>query len=195
MTVVTSGGNIQNPTINNSIMNSKIPFTKLDTRNIESFQTISLLFDHEPPQPASLGANTQTLVYSFPHDYTYIPSIWLMWQNDSPEFPALPALSDSATTYYPFGDDTISNNVLNAIYNGTSSQGQLAYVVYNSAGSFPITTSADLFITVDTKNVYIYLMKRASATIGGNVIPLFMAGVTLDIRCYVFAEPASTSTY
>jgi len=195
MTVVTSGSNIQEPTITNTIMNSKIPYTKLDTRNVVSFQTISLLFNHEPPQPTALGGYTQTLVYQFAHGYSYIPSIWMMWQNQSPEFPALPTSGNAATTYYPFGDDTTGVNAINVINNASTPQGQLAYVTYNSVGVYANTTNADLFATVDDTNVNIYLLKTSSETVGGNVIPLYMAGVTLDIRCYVFTEPATTSSY
>lgn len=193
MTVVTPGANIQNPSIGNSIMDSTIPYTKLDTQNIASFQTIALLFNNEPPQPPSSAPFTaQTLVYQFKHGYSYIPSIWLMWQNDSPEFPSAPSSGNSATTFYPFGDDTASFSLVKG---DDGDQGTLASTQYNTGTSTVITTAADLCVTVDTSNVNIYILKTTVATVGGNVIPLYLAGVTLNIRCYVFAEPASTSTY
>jgi hypothetical protein len=198
ITVVTPGSDVQSATGANVIFSSKNPFTKLDTSNIVSFQTISILFDHEPPQPAnSIGAHTQTLIYQFPHGYNYIPSIWLMWQNDSPEFPALPSANSSATTYYPFGDDTSSQAELD-ILSGESPANDgtnLAFVTYYNGTSYADTTFAWLTTLVDSTNVYIYVMKYASTLVGGDAIPLYLAGVTLDIRCYVFTEPGSTSTY
>lgn len=197
MTVVTPGTNIQNPSLQNVIMNSTIPYTKLDTRNLASFQTISLLFSHEPSQPAALDGYTNTLLYYFPHNYTYIPSTWLMWQNQSPAFPAIPSNGNSATTFYPFGDDTASNAAMGNILQGSAigSTSTCAAVYTTESGVTYNTTSGFLYITVDETNVNIYFLKVSYVTVGGNVVPLYMAGTTLDIRVYVFAEPASTSTY
>lgn len=198
ITVVQSGSNVQSATGTEILLNSKIPFTKLDTTNIISFQTISILFNNEPPQPVGLGGYTQTLIYQFSHGYSYIPSIWMMWQNDSPEFPAFPSSGNSATTFYAFGDDTSSAAAIDLITGNSAvndSGSVIGLVIYNNAGSLLETTWAYLVATVDNKNVNIYVMKYASVVIGGNAIPLYLAGVTLNLRTYIFTEPATTSTY
>ena len=35
----------------------------------------------------------------------------------------------------------------------------------------------------------------ASLTYAGTVVPLYLAGTTVNIRVYVFTEPGNTSTY
>lgn len=55
------------------------PHTKLDTTNLVSFQNINLTFITNPAEP-SLGNVTTTLVYSFPHGYSYFPSYWCLFQ-------------------------------------------------------------------------------------------------------------------
>lgn len=192
ITVVTPNSDINNPTLQQLVMDSKIPFTKLDTTKIGSFQTISILFNDEPPQsPSSSPYYTNTLLYQFAHGYNYIPGIWAEWQNSSPEFPADPSSpSASTTTFYAFGDDTSSLSLLKG-----EGYGKLAYVRYNDAGTVYTTTLADLIVTVIGPNVYISVMKYTQDTIGGSTIPLYLAGVTLDIRIYVFSEPSTTSTY
>lgn len=199
LTVVKSGANINTTNIHELITDTTIPFTKLDTQNVVSFQTISLLFNKEPAQPpASAPFYSITQVYQFPHGYSYVPSIWLMWQNSSPEFPPPPTIvNSSATTYYPFGDDTSGYDVLGSIQLDSfiESGTQLASQLYLANNGMFQTTAAQLYATVDATNVYINIIKFAVSLIGGNAIPLFLAGVTLDIRCYVFTEPADTSIY
>jgi hypothetical protein len=175
------------------------PYTKLDTQNVVSFQTISLLFNSEPPQPPS-GAPyyTNTVVYKFKHGYSYIPATWLQWQNDSPSAPGTPSSGNSATTFYAFGDDSNGIELVNDI-NGLGPVVQppalIALTEYNNAGSIIQTTQASLITTIDTTYIYISILKETLATISGAVIPLYLAGTTLNIRCYVFTEPANTSTY
>lgn len=198
ITVVTPGTNIQNAPLSSLVMNSTIPFTKLDTQNIVSFQTISILFNGEPTQPpAGSPYYAITPIYQFAHGYNYIPSIWLMWQNSSPEFPADPSVSNSNTTFYPFGDDTATTEVLSSIETGLdNATGTLAIEHYNDTvqGVIPVT-GADLYVTMDDTNVYINIMKSNYATVSGSVVPIFLAGVTLNVRCYVFTEPANNSVY
>jgi hypothetical protein len=63
---------------------TKYPFHKLDSTNDVSFQVITLFFAKDPPIP---DGNTvfyrRTLIYSFPHDYTYIPSTWFYISTDN----------------------------------------------------------------------------------------------------------------
>jgi hypothetical protein len=174
------------------------PYSKLDTQNIVSFQTISILFNKEPPQsPSSTPYYTSTLIYQFKHGYNYISSPWMNWQNDSPSFPSSPASGSSATSFYPNGDDTAGRAAWDAIDNSTIDNGAsvVALTEYNNSGPVITTTQAILYVTVDTTSIYIYVMKQTLATIGGNVIPLYLAGTTLNLRVYAFVEPANTSTY
>jgi hypothetical protein len=198
LTVVTPGSSINTTNIQELITNTSVPFTKLDTQNKVSFQTISILFNGEPAQsPNGSPYYSTTQIYSFSHGYNYIPSIWMMWQNPSSTFPADPSVGDYATTFYPFGDDTASSGALASIETSLDeATGSVAIEYYNDsvAGIIPVT-GADLYILVDKKNVYINIMKSTYATVSGNSVPLYLAGTTLNIRCYVFTEPANTSTY
>jgi hypothetical protein len=174
------------------------PYTKLDTQNIVSFQTISILFNSEPPQPVnSAPFYTNTLLYQFKHGYNYISAPWMSWQNSSPTFASTPVSGSSASSYYPNGDDTAGYYAWDAIANGRedTAASVVALTEYNNAGSLVNTTQAILYVRVDTTYVYVYLMKQILATIGGTVIPLYMAGTTLNLRTYAFVEPANSSTY
>lgn len=199
ISVVKSGANIQNPTPQETILNSTQPFTKLDTQNIVSFQTISILFNSEPPQPPITAPfTTDTIIYQFEHGYTYVPSVWVQWQNQSPAFPDSPGTGASATTFYPFGDDTIGPKLLGLTQQGeTNDVSTLAFVTFGFGTGAAIATGADLYVTIDDTNVYIHIVKTTIefVTGGSSSIPLFLAGTTLNLRCYVFTEPASTSTY
>lgn len=60
-------------------LNSQYPFAKLDSTSDNSFQTINISFAHEPPNPNGASVFYQrTLVYSFAHGYTYVPSTWFL---------------------------------------------------------------------------------------------------------------------
>lgn len=194
--VAANGSDIKSATGVNSLLSMNNPFTKLDTTNIVSFQTISLLFNSEPPQPPAVAPfYSNTLLKQYKHGYNYTPSVWMMWQNGSPAFPAAPASGSSATTFYPFSDDTsgytASQTIAGTILIGGPSS-ILAIVAYNNAGSTLNTTDALFYITADSTNVNLYIMKRTLATINGAVIPLYLAGTTINIRLYVFVEPVAS---
>lgn len=194
ITVVTSGANINTTNPNEIIMNSSDPFTKLDTTNIASFQTINLLFNHEPPEPTLINPYTNTLVYQFPHNYSYTPRSWMMWQNPAPSYPALPGVGGSAYTYNAFGDDTSCQNIIG----GATSIGLFSSVAYNdpSFGLIQYATVSFFVSMLDTKYVYIYLQKRMNlATSGGTEVPMFVEGQTANIRVYIFTEPLLTSNF
>lgn len=198
--VTSSGTSVQQATGPNVLLSMNNPFTKLDVTNPVSFQTISLLFNHEPPQPvAPTPLFTDTLVYQFKHGYDYVPAIWLMWQNPTPQFPPNPTISGtSATTFYPFGDDTSSLAYIGGTQENVFVQStQIASVNYNLSGSVLTTTSAMLSAIADETNVYIHIVKQAIVYItpGNIVIPVNLNGVTLNMRCYVFTEPATTTVY
>ena len=111
ITVASSGNNVSTALGSNITLNSNYPFTKLDTQNIVSFQTIQILFNNEPTQPTPGNTQVSTLLYSFPHGYNYIPSIWLGWQNTAATYPSTPGSGGTATTLYAFGDDTAWSNI------------------------------------------------------------------------------------
>lgn len=199
--VAANGSSIQEASGPSELLSISKPFTKLDVTNIASFQTIQLLFNHEPPQPpAGSPYYTNTLVYSFPHGYDYIPSIWMEWQNNSPTIPPTPPPGSSATTYFAFGDDSAGYAAYDQIVNGNTEANPpcaVAVVNYNDgsgsgAGGF---TQALLYATVDDVNFNLYIMKQTLGTVSGSVLPLYLNGTILNVRTYVFTEPATTSTY
>lgn len=167
------------------------PYTKLDTQNIVSFQTLSILFNHEPPQPSSLPYLTDTIIYQFPHGYPYFPSIWMNWQNSSPAFPPYPGSGGTATTFYAFGDDTASGN-LPILETGATEFSLLAEALSNTtpAGG----TSAYLYLKVGVSDIEIHIVK-VNFSAGNPFVPIYLAGTTVNMRIYCFIEPANTSTY
>lgn len=196
--VAASGKSIETASGPQALLNDSQPLTKLDVTNGVSFQTLNILFNHEPPQPPNSSPwYTTTLLYQFKHGYTYTPADWMMWQNSSPTTPGNPGVGSSATTFYPFGDDTAGYDAKQAIAGTiTSNPGTLmAQTVYNNSGSIVTTTDALIYATVDSTYMYIYCMKRTQATIGGSVIPLYLIGETINLRTYVFTEPSTTSSY
>lgn len=197
--VAANGRSVQTANGPQQLLSMKNPLTKLDVTNRVSFQTIQLLFNHEPPQaPAVAPYYTNTLVYQFPHSYQYIPAVWMSWQNLSPAFPDNPPNNSANTIFYPNGDDNAGEIAYEAIVNNSIILGGNSLVAleqYNNAGSTAYCTQAALYVTADATNVNIYLIKETLETIGGSIIPLFMIGVILNLRIYVFAEPGTTSTY
>lgn len=161
-----------------------------------SFQTISLLFNNEPVQPSITGnLNTDTLLYHFPHGYSYIPRTWFTWYNSSPSSPADPDIGGTATTFAEFGDETANGDIPGIGL--ASQQSLLGIIAYNDPidglGEY---TTAFIYTEIDTKNFSIYVRKQALQTTSDNTtIPIYLAGITLNMRCYVFTEPADTSTY
>lgn len=86
LTVSANGVDVNTATGPDVIFSSQHPFAKLDKTNTVSFQNIALFFQNEPPNPSGIGIDTgprTTLVYQFPHGYTYVPSTWFLMQNPS----------------------------------------------------------------------------------------------------------------
>lgn len=190
ITIVTPGSNLQTAVGSSVLFSSKNPFTKLDTTNMVSFQTLSILFSSEPTQPTPSILTETTQIYQFVHNYTYIPATWMTWQNSSPEYPPTPpAMGDFATTFPAFGDDSFASGA-------SASNTPVATEYYNIDGTISLpVTNASLSCTVDDTNVYLSIVKTANDLISGAVIPLYLAGVTLNVRIYCFVEPANNSTY
>lgn len=75
----------------NILLSSKYPFHKMDTNNSGSFSITDLTITTEPTNPANPTAGSPvdtyvgapftealTLVYTFNHGYSYVPSTWFM---------------------------------------------------------------------------------------------------------------------
>lgn len=198
--VAANGSSVQTATGPQSLLSISAPFTKLDVTNTVSFQTIQLLLNHEPPQaPAGAPYYTDTVVGQFKHGYTYIPGVWMNWQNVSANpNPGTPPSGGSNTASYPNGDDSSGFDAWNAIYNSNinaNPNSPLAFEQYNNGSGAFNATVALLYLTVDKTYVYIHIMKETLVTVGGNIVPLFLIGYILNLRVYVFTEPGTTSTY
>lgn len=196
--VAANGQSVETANGPNQLLSMSNPFTKLDTTNIVSFQTIQLIVNHEPPQPPPTSPfYTDTIVYQFKHGYDYIPSVWLSWQ-----FPAAnpnpgdPPSGGNNQLSFPNGDDSGGLALFDATQgNINQSFSPLALQQYNDGSGVGYVTAAFLCITADATNVYIHLIKNALGSVGGATIPLFLIGYVLSMRTYVFTEPATTSTY
>jgi len=65
----------------NITFSTQYPFHKLDSTKPISFQIITLFMNKDTPAPAAasgFSATNKTLVYSFPHGYSYVPSSWFL---------------------------------------------------------------------------------------------------------------------
>lgn len=166
---------------------TKYPFTKIDALNPQSFQSISFVFNNEPPGPDNvLNTPVTTLLYQFKHGYKYIPSLWFQWQNSAPQnLNPLPANGSTETTYYPFGDDTSYSDPLACYY---------ASVTYNYNGAYYIMSYAYLTVVADNTNAYIYITKIFdNSTVSGSTTtyyPVNVIDTRFKMRIYVFCEPA-----
>lgn len=193
-----NGASVDTATGPQSLLNDQWPFTKLDVTKNESFQTIEILFNHEPPQPDPSTFISDTLLFQFAHTYNpVIPSTWMEWQNSSPSYPPPPSSpGGSATTFPAFGDDSAASNGLNG---GTATQLSLyADLAYDDA-IFGVgnATMAFLYVKIDATNVSIYIRKEGLIPNSSTFLPepIFVIGTTVNMRVYVFTEPATTSTY
>ena len=72
--VTQPGISTTNAPANKVLLNTKNPFIKIDTQNTAGFTTILLIIVTEPPEPVPNGT-TNTTLYKFKHNYTYVPSI------------------------------------------------------------------------------------------------------------------------
>lgn len=146
------------------ILNTALPFHKLDSTNDASFQIINMTFLTEPPNPTAPTSTTtysDTLVYSYPHGYDYTPSTWFLL-----------SLDDFDTTLGP--ESSIFFN--------------------SPTGQLPNSTNAKLNVYVDDTNVYFYVKKQWGYLFGAadpnapNII-----NTRISIRSYVFVEDLSGS--
>lgn len=187
--VAANGSSVQTATGPQSLLNDAWPLTKLDTTKNESFQTISILFNREPHQPDPVMRYSTTLLYQFPHGYSYTPSVWMEWQNLAPSHPATPPAGGHATTFFDFGDDSASENI--PTFGNTTGLALYASILYNADPTYGTAGStAFLYVRADDTNVSIYLAK-VSGPSAGPPAPIFIIGTTASVRLYVFAEPAS----
>jgi hypothetical protein len=197
--VSSSGSRVQTALGPDSLLSIDKPLTKLDTTNKVSFQTISILFNREPPQPTA-SSYTNTVLYKTEHGYkNYIPSTWMSWQNPAPSPTASPSVpGNHALRTFAFGDDTNSVELLGDIHGavpGIYEQTLIGEDIYNDAGILYLTTIANLVLTADDTNIYLSVLKENVVPVLGVAPPIHLAGITLNVRVYVFSEPATTSDY
>ena len=64
------------------IFTTKYPFAKLDTTNLNSFTVLTILLTKDVANPASVNNTATTLIYSYAHGYTYVPSTWFLMSID-----------------------------------------------------------------------------------------------------------------
>lgn len=65
---------------------TRYPFHKLDSTNPVSFQVLTVFLAKDTPTPAASPGNTatnRTLVYQYPHGYSYVPSSWFLVSTDN----------------------------------------------------------------------------------------------------------------
>jgi len=86
ISVSASGTSLQNASGAQVTFNTRYPFHKLDSTNNSSFKVITILIGVEPPNPVaptSVATYSETLIYSFAHGYTYVPSTWFLISLDN----------------------------------------------------------------------------------------------------------------
>lgn len=84
----------QNPTAEQTTLNTKYAQLKIDTTNDAGFQTLTLSIVNDPPEPAGFG-HQYTLVYKYKHNYTYKPAIETLFNVTSP-----PPVTSYNTPYF-----------------------------------------------------------------------------------------------
>lgn len=197
ITVSADGSDTRTAQGENVLFTSKYPFTKIDSTKPKNFQTISVLFNTNPPDP-SFQSYTNTLIYQYPHGYDYAPSFWMQWYNPSSNATSAnggptPPNNETGVWSYQFGDDGSGIDLYNAL-NGSpidiTPEFMLAQSIYNDSGGFLTGTTAEVVITSDSENINVYILKECFLTVGGNPIGLDMRGISIDMRIVVFAEPA-----
>lgn len=157
---------VQQATDKQLVFNDKYPFHKLDKTNTVSFENIRLFFNTEPTNPTGVYPTdvgpTTTLVYSFPHGYSYIPATWFLMQE----------VGTSSVGLSPSYQQDLNN-------------GFGALILETNELDF---TAATLRIVADSTNINFYVDKYWSNPGGVNPTQANIAGFTLLIRVYVFVE-------
>lgn len=97
------GANATTADIQNLVMNSNYPFYKIDTQNKNGFRTTFLNFLNDPPEDTT-GAYKFTVVYSYPHNYKYIPAIQSLF------YAKVPPSGTGFTQNYFFDQGTIASH-------------------------------------------------------------------------------------
>lgn len=144
--------------------NTRYPFAKLDSTNKVSFQNINIFFANDPPNPDGTTSFEQnTIIYTFPHGYKYIPAIWCIFQRtgfgDQGDF--------SNTKYGPYGYE-----------NGI--------ICVSNASDF--AQFATLNLTADETNIYLSITKNYRHDIVFVDPPVNLIGYSLLVRIYAFVN-------
>lgn len=188
------GVNVNTASLQDLTFTTKYPFSKFDATNPNAYQTIDLTFNVDTSNPTTLNGTTDTLIYSFKHGLNYIPSIWLMWQNQNSLYPASEEMIPN-TTYYNFGDDSAGVFTLQSFTPSSSpitSPSPLASTSILDQAIPYYCSDATLYATVDYENVYLKIFKVNYQVFTGSptYYPTSLQNVTISVRLYVFCEPA-----
>lgn len=57
------------------VLDTSHPFIKIDTQNTAGLQTITMLITNDPPEPVSPAKHRYTTIYSYKHNYAYVPAV------------------------------------------------------------------------------------------------------------------------
>lgn len=144
--ITISSGNVSvNEAIGSQILfSTQFPFDKLDTQNSVSFQLITIFFNDEPPNPdGSVSTYQRTLVYSFPHGYTYVPSTWFL------------ATTNNFTTVIGPEGATLAQNSISPFFSAaqfvaTVDDTNVNFYIdkYFISGPFPVPTIIGTFLSI-----------------------------------------------
>lgn len=79
------GSNVNTATGAAVLMNTRVPFIKLDTQNPVAFQSILLIITTDPTGPVGPSfADTFTILHKFRHGYAYVPTVETLFYVSSP---------------------------------------------------------------------------------------------------------------
>jgi hypothetical protein len=138
--IATPGVDAQTATAANLLMNMTYPIAKLDITKAASFQNITIAFNNDPPEPG-VGLTNSTLIYSFPHGYSYVPQVWSMITEIVPP--------TSQTPYQTYNQDRMLLSVK----------------------TFEGVDSASIAVRTDATNVNIYVDKYRLSGVAGSLVP------------------------
>jgi len=165
--VSSNGVNLKNANTNQTTFSDKYPFHKLDKLNQVSFQTITIQFFNEPPNPNGTTVFTQTTqVYKFAHGYSYIPTIWSLFEVTS--FTGSAAATSTSFVSQP------------DYYN----QGYGVIMLTTDTGA----NAAFLQVQADATNVYVNVIKAYDTVDESPLYPPNIIGTIIKLRVYVFVE-------
>lgn len=158
ITVVADGYNVKNATGQNILLNTRYPFSLIDSTKKTSYQVVELYLAQDPPNastPAFGPPNSLTTkVYSFAHGYDYVPMAYFLISLDN-------FITVEGSTYCYIDSDV-------SIY----PQAYFFISVSKTDVNFYITKSVDTAggnVNLSGKTIYVRTYISASDLLGGEV--------------------------